>query len=98
MFFEIIAIASHDEGIKPSLKKEYETEIKLIEEYFLKQKKNGKLALKIEANTLAQLYIAVYVGMAMKVIMGDDGVEIHRVWSKAIAAMLSSSGKNTLIV
>ena len=96
MFFEVIAIASHDQVIKQSLKNEYEKDIKLIEEYFQKQKKNGKLALKIEANTLAQLYIAVYVGMAMKVIMGDDSVEIHRVWSKAIAAMMSSSAEKTL--
>ena len=95
MFFEIIAIASHDEEIKKSLRNEYEKDIKLIEEYFLKQEKNGKLSPKIEANTLAQLYIAVYVGMAMKVIMGDDSVEIHRVWSKAIADMMSSSTEKT---
>jgi AcrR family transcriptional regulator len=95
MFFEVIAIASHDQEIKKSLKSEYEKDIKLIEEYFLKQKENGKLGLKIEANTLAQLYIAVYVGMAMKVIMGDDSVEIHRIWSKAIAAMMSSSAERT---
>jgi AcrR family transcriptional regulator len=95
MFFEVIAIAGHDEVIKQSLKNEYEKDIKLIEEHLLKQKQNGKLALKIEANTLAQLYIAVYVGMAMKVIMGDDSVEIHRVWSKAIASMMSSSAEKT---
>jgi len=96
MFFEVIAIAGHDEVIKQSLKKEYEKDIKLIEEYLLQKKQNGKLALKIEANTLAQLYIAVYVGMAMKVIMGDDSVEIHRVWSKAIASMMSSSAEKPL--
>jgi AcrR family transcriptional regulator len=96
MFFEVIAIAGHDEVIKQSLKNEYEKDIKLIEEYLLQKKQNGKLALKIEANTLAQLYIAVYVGMAMKVIMGDDSVEIHRVWSKAIASMMSSSAEKTL--
>ena len=53
---------------------------------------------KIEANTLAQLYIAVYVGMAMKVIMGDDSVEIHRVWSKAIAEMMSSSTRENNLI
>jgi AcrR family transcriptional regulator len=95
MFFEIIAIASHDLEIKKSLRNEYEKDIKLIEEYFLKQEKNGKLSPKIEANTLAQLYIAVYVGMAMKVIMGDDSVEIHRVWSKAIADMMSLSAQKS---
>jgi AcrR family transcriptional regulator len=95
MFFEVIAIASHDQEIKQSLKSEYEKDIKLIEEYLLKQKKIRKLAVKIEANTLAQLYIAVYVGMAMKVIMGDDSVEIHRVWSKAIATMMSSATEKT---
>jgi hypothetical protein len=31
--------------------------------------------------------------MAMKVIMGDDSIEIHRVWSKAIATMMSSSAE-----
>jgi len=91
MFFEIIAIAAHDEEIKKSLRNEYEKDIKLIEEHFLKQEKNGKISPKIDANTLAQLYIAVYVGMSMKVNMGDDSVEIHRVWSKAIADMMSSS-------
>jgi AcrR family transcriptional regulator len=94
MFFELIAIAGHDEEIKKSLRNEYEKNIKLIENYFLKQKKNEKLSQKIDANTLAQLYIAVYVGMAMKVILGDDSVEIHRVWSKAIADMMSSSVDN----
>ncbi len=96
MFFEVIAIAGHDPEIKQSLKNEYEKDIKLIEEYFAEQMKNGKLAPKIEANTLAQLYMAVYVGMAMKVIMGDDSVEIHRVWSKAIANMMSSSTERAL--
>jgi AcrR family transcriptional regulator len=95
MFFEVIAIAGHDPEIKQSLKTEYEKDIKLIEEYFTEQEKNGKLSTNIEANTLAQLYIAVYVGMAMKVIMGDDTAEIHRVWSKAIANMMSASTEKT---
>jgi AcrR family transcriptional regulator len=93
MFFEVIAIAGHDEEIKQSLRSEYEKDIKLISEFFLKQKQEGKLALKIEADTLAQLYIALYVGMAMKVIMGDDSFEIHRVWSNAISSMMTSSTK-----
>ena len=93
MFFEIIAIAAHDQEIKKSLRNEYEKDIKLIEEHFQKQEKNGKIFPKIDANTLAQLYIAVYVGMSMKVIMGDDSVEIHRVWSKAIADMMTSSAQ-----
>jgi AcrR family transcriptional regulator len=93
MLFEIIAIAGHDEEIKQSLKNEYEKDVKLLEEYLLKQLKNGKIKLKIEANTLAQLYLALYVGMSMKVIMGDDGVEIHKVWSNAIEAMMSSADK-----
>lgn len=93
MLFELIAIAGHDEEIKQSLKNEYEKDIQIIEEVLLQQQKNGNIKLKIEANTLAQLYLALYVGMSMKVIMGDDSVEIHRVWSNAIGAMMSSADK-----
>jgi AcrR family transcriptional regulator len=97
MFFEIIAIAGHDEEIKESLRNEYEKNISLISSFFLKQQQNGKIPLGLGANTLAQLYIALYVGMAMKVIMGDDSIEIHRVWSKAISSMMSSSTSKTSV-
>lgn len=89
MLFEVIAIAGHDPEIKQSLKVEYEKDIKLLENFLQKQMETGKVKLKVEANTLAQLYVALYLGMAMKVIMGDDSVEIHRVWSNAIEAMMS---------
>lgn len=90
MFFELIAIAAHDQEILHTLKAEYEKDIKLLEDYFRAQMERGKLSTKIEANTLAQFYFALYVGMAMKVIMGDDSVEIHRVWSNAIANMMAA--------
>jgi AcrR family transcriptional regulator len=89
MLFEVIAIAGHDPEIKQSLKVEYEKDIKLLESFLQKQMETGKVKLKVEANTLAQLYVALYLGMAMKVIMGDDSIEIHRVWSNAIEAMMS---------
>ncbi len=89
MLFEVIAIAGHDPEIKQSLKVEYEKDIKLLEDFIQKQMDASKVKLKTEANTLAQLYVALYLGMAMKVIMGDDSVEIHRVWSNAIEAMMS---------
>jgi TetR/AcrR family transcriptional regulator len=89
MFFEIVAIAAHDDEIKQSLRCEYEKDIELLKEFLQKQITTGKLVSKIEANTLAQLFIALYVGMAMKVIMGDDSVEIHRDWSNAIGAMMN---------
>jgi AcrR family transcriptional regulator len=89
MLFEIIAIAAHDEEIKQSLKSEYEKDTALLKELLQKQIDSGKMATKIDAETLAQLFIALYVGMAMKVIMGDDSVEIHKAWSNAIGAMIN---------
>jgi AcrR family transcriptional regulator len=89
MLFEIIAIAAHDEEIKQSLKSEYEKDTALLKELLQKLIDNGKIATKIDAETLAQLFIALYVGMAMKVIMGDDTVEIHKAWSNAIGAMIN---------
>jgi hypothetical protein len=68
---------------------EYEKDIKLLEEFLIKQREMTQFRTKIEPNTLAQLYIALYLGMAMKVIMGDNSVEIHRIWSNAIEAMMS---------
>jgi AcrR family transcriptional regulator len=91
MLFEVIAIAGHDPEIKQSLKVEYEKDIKLLEEFLIKQREMSGFKIKIEPNTLAQLYVALYLGMAMKVIMGDDSVEIHRIWSNAIEAMMSPS-------
>ena len=89
MLFEIIAIAAHDEEIKQSLKCEYEKDIQLLKELLQNQMKNGKVTFKIDTEILAQLFIALYVGMAMKVIMGDDSIEIHRAWSNAIGAMMN---------
>lgn len=89
MLFEIIAIAAHDEGIKKSLNSEYEKDTALLKELLQKLIDSGKIATKIDAQTLAQLFVALYVGMAMKVIMGDDTVEIHKAWSNAIGAMIN---------
>lgn len=89
MLFEVIAIAAHDEEIKQSLKYEYEKDVELLKEFLQKQMSNGKTASKIKIDTLAQLFIALYVGMAMKVIMGDDSLEIHQTWSNAIGAMIN---------
>jgi hypothetical protein len=57
---------------------EYEKDTVLLKELLQKQIDSGKMATKIDAETLAHLFIALYVGMAMKVIMGDDSVEIHK--------------------
>jgi AcrR family transcriptional regulator len=89
MLFEVIAIAAHDEEIKQSLKSEYEKDTVLLKELLQKLLDSGKIATKIDAETLSQLFIALYVGMAMKVIMGDDSVEIHKAWSNAIGAMIN---------
>ncbi len=89
MLFEIVAIAAHDEEIKQSLKCEYEKDIQLLKELLQNQMRNTKVRFKIDIETLAQLFLALYVGMAMKVIMGDDSVEIHRAWSNAIGAMIN---------
>jgi AcrR family transcriptional regulator len=93
MFFELIAIAAHDKAIMRTLKVEYEKDVKLLEDFFQSQQEKGKLSASIGANTLAQFYFALYVGMAMKVIMGDDSVEIHKVWSNAIATMMTAKKK-----
>lgn len=89
MLFEIIAIAAHDEEIKKSLNIEYEKDTALLKELLQKLIDSGQIATKIDAETLAQLFVALYVGMAMKVIMGDDSVEIHKAWSNAIGAMIN---------
>jgi len=94
MLFEVIAIAGHDPEIKQSLKLEYEKDTKLLEEFIIKQREMGYFKTKIEPNTLAQLNIALYLGMAMKVIMGDDSAEIQRIWSNAIEAMISPGNNN----
>ncbi len=90
MLFEVIAIAAHDEEIKQSLKSEYEKDTELLKGLIQKQIDSSKFVTKIDSETLAQLFIALYVGMAMKVIMGDDSVEIHKAWSNAIAAMINT--------
>jgi AcrR family transcriptional regulator len=88
IYFEILAIASHNENFKEILKDDYEKDLKATKEFIEKLANKGQFFSKIDSKTLAQLFRSIWMGMSEKLVLGYDSAEIHESWIKSISSVL----------
>jgi AcrR family transcriptional regulator len=88
IILELISIAASDENIRNIVREEYEKDIVLLQTYIEQQQEKGKIKQDVNANLTSQVFIALYMGMTSKLIMGFSKSEVQKVWAQAIELIL----------
>jgi AcrR family transcriptional regulator len=90
IYFEILAIASHNENIKNILKDDYAKDFEVTHEFIQNLVKAKKVRTDIDSQILAQLFRSIWMGTSEKLILGYDIVEIHENWLASTSLVLSA--------
>jgi AcrR family transcriptional regulator len=88
IILELISIAASDEKIRNTVREEYEKDIVLLQTFIEQQQQKGNIKPDVDANLTAQVFIALYMGMTSKLIMGFSKSEVKKVWAQAIELIL----------
>ena len=65
--FEVVALASHDVRIKKIVFEDYQKDIETVVAFVEEKKKQGVIRVDVDAQVLAELFIALYLGTLSKI-------------------------------
>jgi AcrR family transcriptional regulator len=88
IILELISIAASDEKIRNTVREEYEKDVVLLQTFIEQQQEKGNIKADVNANLTSQVFIALYMGMTSKLIMGFSKSEVQKVWIQAIELIL----------
>lgn len=88
MMFEITGLATHDERIRKSQKEKQERQLNTILEFLRYQVSKGRLKKGSDTRETAEMLAALYMGLALLLVLGYDSSEMHRVWKESFLLIL----------
>ncbi len=91
--FEIIAIASHDPKIRKIIMEDYQKDIDTVTAFVEEKMKQGVMRMDVDAQTLAELFTALYMGTLARLVMGFPDREVHANWIKSMLLILGKTRK-----
>jgi AcrR family transcriptional regulator len=90
IYFELLALATHDEKIKKIVKDDYEKDLDLTHEFIQNLVDKKKIRTDIDSRTLAQLFRSIWIGTSEKLVLGYDPAEVHENWITSISLVLGA--------
>jgi AcrR family transcriptional regulator len=91
--FEIVALASHDARIRQIVFEDYQKDIEAVEAFVEEKKKQDVIRVDVDAQILAELFIALYLGTLAKLLIGYANKEVHDGWIKSMILILGTASK-----
>jgi AcrR family transcriptional regulator len=88
IYFELLAISSHDEKIKKIVKDDYEKDFYVTQEFIQNLINKKKVKTNIDAPVLVQLFRSLWMGVSEKLVLGYNSAEVHENWIKSTALVL----------
>lgn len=88
--FEEVALASHDTKIRKIIMADHNRDIETVSTFIDEKMKQGLMRTDVAPKTLAELFIALYLGTMEKLVMGVPNKEVHDQW---ITSMMFILGK-----
>jgi AcrR family transcriptional regulator len=89
--FEIIALSPHNDDISKINVEIYEKKLDTLTEFIKKQQVKGKVRNDVDAVTLAHIINALYLDLALKLIIGFNKTKIRKSWDKSISTILKNN-------
>jgi AcrR family transcriptional regulator len=82
--FEIIALSSHNESIRAVNRNTYEKKLEKLTHFIELQQNMGNIQKDVDAFTIAQLLNAIYLDIAMQLIIGIKTTKVHESWKNSL--------------
>jgi AcrR family transcriptional regulator len=89
--FEVIAQSSHDSKIRKIVFEDYQKTIEAVEAFVEEKKKQGVMKTDVDAEALAQLFTALYLGTLAELVIGFPNREVHDHWIKSMLLILGET-------
>ncbi len=86
--FEITALSSHNKNIQKTNMDIYNKKLDILINFVEKQQDNNNIRNDIDAETIAQLLMAIYSDIAMQLIIGVDITQVHEFWKNSISTVI----------
>jgi AcrR family transcriptional regulator len=80
IYFEILALSSHNNNFKQILKDDYQKDIEATEDFILKLETKQQINPKADTKALAQLFRLIWMGTSEKLVLGFDRSNMHKDW------------------
>jgi AcrR family transcriptional regulator len=87
IYFEILALSSHNDNFKQMLKDDYQKDLKTTEDFIQRLVAKQQISVQADTQALAQLFRLIWMGTSEKLVLGYDRVEVHKDWLKSTASI-----------
>ena len=88
-------MASHDPIIRKIIMDDYKRDIETVKAFVEEKMKQGLMRTDVDAQTLAELFTALYLGTMEKLVLGFPDKEVHDQWIKSMIIILGKTTKTT---
>jgi len=93
--FEQVALASRDPIIKKIIMDDYQRDVETVQTFVEEKMKEGLMRTDVEAQTLAELFTALFMGTMEKLVLGFPNKDVHDQWIKSMTLILGKTTKTT---
>jgi AcrR family transcriptional regulator len=89
--FEITALSTHNESIRALNRDTYEKKLEKFIHFIELQQNMGNIQKDADASTIAQLLNAIYLDIAMQLIIGIKTTKVHESWKNSLTFVLEKN-------
>ena len=80
IYFEVLALATHNENIKNTLKDDYAKDLKATCEFIERLASEQKIRIDVDSEVLAQSLRSIWMGTAEKMVLGYGNEKLREDW------------------
>jgi len=92
--FEITALSSHNESIRAVNKDTYKKKLEKLTHFIELQQNIGNIQKDVDAFTIAQLLNAIYLDIAMQLIIGIETTKVHESWKNSLSFLFEKNNQD----
>jgi AcrR family transcriptional regulator len=89
--FEVVALSSHDPKLRQIVFEDYQKDLDAVEAFVEGKKKQGVIRTDVNANVLAHLFTALYLGTLAELVIGYPNNQVHDHWIKSMILILGKT-------
>lgn len=87
IYFEILALAAHNENFKETLKTDYQADLKVTAEFIQRLIAKNQISPNVDPTVSAQVLRSIWMGLSEKIVLGYSTAELHQDWVKSTSAI-----------
>ena len=87
IYFEILALSSHNENFRKMLKADYEEDLRVIQIFIEKFIGNGQISSVVDTGVLVRRFRSVWIGVSERLVLGFDKMELYEGWKNSTASV-----------